>query len=113
MTQIFENLDQVKALVIAKAQRKLANNYPNYDYDTNLLSDYFDDAVEILIDWRKMSDISPLLTGYYNRGIIQFIVESINLSGLEGQSYSSANGITKTFIASPESNLKSSYPQVL
>lgn len=101
----------MKTILLEKAQRKLANNFPDYEYDEELLGDYFDDAVDIIKGWKKASDTSLVLTGNYDRNIVQFIVESINISGLEGQSYSSANGITKTFISSPESNLKASIPQ--
>lgn len=103
----------MKENLLAKAQRKLANNFPDYEYDTDLLGDYFDDAVDIIKDWTKSSDASLVLAGNYDRNIVEFIVQSINISGLEGQSSSSANGITKTFIATPESNLKASIPQSL
>ena len=101
----------MRTTLIKKAQRKLTNNFPDYEYDEELLGDYFDDAVDIINDWKKASDKSLVLTGNYDRNIVQFIVESINISGLEGQSSSSANGISKTFIATPEANLKSSIPQ--
>lgn len=91
----------------------MANNFPDYEYDEELLGDYFDDAVNIIRDWKRASDTSLVLNGNYDRNIVQFIVESINISGLEGQSSSSANGITKTFISTPESNLKASIPQSL
>ena len=91
----------------------MANNFPDYEYDEELLGDYFDDAVDIIKDWTKTSDASLVLAGNYDRNIVEFIVQSINISGLEGQSSSSANGITKTFIATPESNLKASIPQSL
>lgn len=103
----------MKETLIEKAQRKLSNNFPDYEYDASLLGDYFDDAIQIIIDWKMLIDTESVLTGKYDRNIVQFIIESINLSGLEGQSYSSANGITKTFIASPEANLKSSIPQTI
>lgn len=99
--------------LIEKAQRRLANNFPDYEYDEDLLEDYFDDACSIIRGWKKLSDDTMLLTGNYDRNIVQFIIESINVSGLEGQSSSSANGVSKSFYATPESNLKSSIPQSL
>ena len=98
---------------MAKAQRKLANNFPNYEYDEDLLGDYFDDAVSILKKWLKNSNDSLVTTGNYDTEIVEFIIESIGRAGLEGQMSSSANGISKTFIATPESNLKSKIPQSL
>lgn len=91
----------------------MSNNFPDYEYDEDLLGDYFDDAVDIIKSWLRVSDTSLVLTGNYDRNIVEFIVQSINISGLEGQSSSSANGITKTFIATPEANLKASIPQSL
>ena len=99
--------------LLEKAQRKLANNFPNYEYDEDLLGDYFDDAISILKKWLKNADASLVLTGNYDSEIVDFIVESIGRAGQEGQSSSSANGISKTFIATPESNLKSKIPQSL
>ena len=101
----------MKETVLEKAQRRLSLNSPDYVYDEDLLGDYFDEAVDIIVDWKKASDNKLILSGKYDKNIIQFIIESINIAGLEGQSSSSANGITKSFIGTPESNLKSSIPQ--
>lgn len=103
----------MKSQIIEKTQRKLANNFPDYDYDEELLGDYFDDAVSIIKDWKRNQNDSVVMTGIYDRQIVQFIIESLNMAGIEGQSSSSANGITKSFISSPESNLKASIPQSL
>ena len=99
--------------ILKKAQRKLANNFPDYEYDEDLLADYFDDACAIIRDWRKLSSDNLILSGKYDREIVQFIIESINASGMEGQSSSAANGISKSFYATPEANLKGSIPQAL
>ena len=91
----------------------MANNFPDYEFDTDLLSDYFEDAVSILKKWLKNSDDSLVYSGNYDTEITEFIIESIGRAGLEGQMSNSANGISKTFIATPESNLKSKIPQSL
>lgn len=96
-----------------KINRKLAYNTPDYTYDENLLRDYFDEACLIIKKWKKWSNTDKILSGDYDNQIIRYIIESINISGLEGQSSSSANGVTKTFRATPEANLKSSIPQSL
>ena len=101
----------MKTTLIEKAQRKLANNFPDYEYDEELLGDYLDDAVSIIMKWKKNYNESLVLTGNYDTEIVDFIIESINRSGVEGQSSSSANGISKTFIATPEDNLKGKIPQ--
>lgn len=101
----------MKSTLLEKVQRKLANNFPNYEYDEDLLGDYFDDAISIIKKWKKNKDDSVVTSGDYDTEIVDFIVESIGRAGLEGQSSSNANGISKTFIATPESNLKSKIPQ--
>lgn len=101
----------MKSSLLEKAQRKLSNAFPDYEYDDDLLGDYFDDAVSIIMSWKKNHNESLVLTGNYDMEIIQFIVESINKSGIEGLSSSSANGIKKVFIATPEDNLKAKIPQ--
>lgn len=103
----------MKETVVGKAQRRLQFNSPDYAYDEDLLNDYFDDAVNIIRNWKKAKNDDLFFDGKYDTNIVQFIIESINVSGLEGQSSSSANGATKTFINTPESNLKSSIPQSL
>lgn len=101
----------MKKGLLAKTQRKLSNNFPDYEYDEDLLGDYFDDAVSIIMKWKKNRDESLVLTGNYDTEIVDFIIESINRSGVEGQSSSSANGMRKVFIATPEDNLKGKIPQ--
>lgn len=103
----------MKAKLLEKLQRRLQNNFPDYEFDEEFLGDYFDDACAIIKDWRKLKDDSVILSGIYDTNILKFIVESLNIAGLEGQSSSSANGITKSFYATPEANLKSSIPQSL
>ena len=109
----YKSLNSMKTAVLEKAQRRLANNFPDYEYDEDFLGDYFDDAVSIIKDWKKTYDNSIFYEGNYDRNIVQFIIESINVSGLEGQDSSTANGIKKGFYATPEANLKSSIPQSL
>lgn len=103
----------MKQTLLEKAQRKLTNNFPDYEYDEDLLGDYFDDACDIIRDWKRLSSDDALISGNFDRQIVQFIIESINTSGIEGQSSSSANGSSKVFYGSPESNLKKSIPQSL
>ena len=103
----------MRTALIEKVQRRLSNNFPDYEYDEDLLNDYFDEACDIIRDWKRLSNDSSFFTGNYDRPIIQFIIESLNVAGIEGQSMSSANGITKSFYGSPEANLKSQIPQSL
>lgn len=108
-----QDLTIAKNAILAKAQRKLANNFPDYEFDKDLLGDYFDDAVSIIKKWLKNTNDSVICSGNYDTEITEFIIESIGRAGLEGQMSSSANGISKSFIATPESTLKSKIPQSL
>lgn len=103
----------MKSSLLEKAQRKLSNAFPDYEYDEDLLGDYFDDAVLVIKKWKKNYNDSVVLSGRFDTDIVQFIVESINKSGVEGQYSSSANGISKVFISTPEDNLKAKIPQGL
>ena len=43
----------MKSSLLEKAQRKLSNAFPDYEYDEDLLGDYFDDAVLVIKKWKK------------------------------------------------------------
>lgn len=103
----------MKTQVLKKAQIKLANNFPDYTYSDELLGVYFDDAIDIIMEWKKYTKESSVYNGNYDSKVVKFIIESLNVSGLEGQSSSSANNNSKTFIATPEANLKASIPQTI
>ena len=96
-----------------KINRRLEINSPDVSFDEDLIADYINDACTIINNWRKNKDNKELLSGIYDNKIISYVIESINLTGIEGQSYSSANGITKQMIATPEDNLKSGISQRL
>ena len=84
----------------------------DYEYSEDYLNDLIDEAVGIIKNWTR-SDESVMLTGNYDNNIVTYVIQSLNIGGIEGQSYSNANGIAKTFYASPEANLKASIPQRL
>lgn len=109
----YKTINAMKSAILTKVQRKLSLNSQDYTYDANLLGDYFDDAVYIIRDWKRLATDDSILNGIYDVQIQKFIIESINYAGNEGQTYGSANGVSKNFIATPESNLKSSIPQSL
>ena len=69
----------MKESLIEKAQRKLSNNFPDYEYDASLLGDYFDDAIQIIIDWKMLIDTESVLTGKYDRNIVQFIIMVLSI----------------------------------
>lgn len=103
----------MKTSLVEKSQRKLSLNSEDYVYDDTLLSDYFDDAILIIKDWKRNYNDNYILQGNYDSIIVDFIIQSINYNGLEGQSSNSANGISRTFVATPKAMLQSSIPQSL
>lgn len=89
---------------------------PNFDVPTDTLVDYCQDAINIIVKWRKLNinnSNNELLQGLYDTEIVRFVVESYNMIGIEGQSSDSSLGNTRVFKATPETNLKSSIKQVL
>jgi hypothetical protein len=101
----------MKSSLVQKAQRKLQFAASDYTYDENYLGDLYDEAVGIICDWKRLSSVDSFLDGRYDMPIVRYIVESVNMSGVEGQVSSSANGNSKTFHNTPEGNLKTSIPQ--
>lgn len=109
-------MKSLSSKLIEKAQRKLKAKNPNFDISTELLDDYCQDAINIIAKWRKLDlnkSQNELLEGLYDTEIVNFIVESYNMIGIEGQSSDSSLGNTRVFRATPETNLKSSIKQVL
>ena len=88
-------------------------NSPDIDIDEEYLEDLINEAYTIIYNWRRLSKDDEILTGRYDTQIISYVLETINASGIEGQKSSNANGNSKTFINTPENNLKSSIPQRL
>lgn len=72
-----------------------------------------EDAISIIRVWRKLKNDKEILEGLYDTNIVTFVLNSINMAGIEGQSQSIANGIRKNFYNTPESVLKSEIKQVL
>ena len=103
-------LEEKKKALIKKVQTKIKFN-SDYEVDAEYVGDLVDEAENIIMRWVKSDNENIFDGGVYDVPIIKYCIESINLAGLEGQSYSTANGTTKTFIASPEANLKSAIPQ--
>lgn len=107
----YETLKKAKAKILEKTQRKLQFNASDYEFDEELLGDYFDDACLIIQDWKRWSSLDGILTGRYDTDIVQFIILSINAGGIEGQSSSTTNGNSKSFYGTPKDYLQSSIPQ--
>ena len=107
-----KNLQKKKQEIIEKAQRAIRQKYEDYT-DDQILSDYFDDAVNIIVKWRKLKSPTEIENGYYDTEIKEYIVNRFNQAGVESSySYSGGYG-SNVFFAQAETILKSKIPQVL
>jgi hypothetical protein len=100
----------------SKLQEKIArrlNFNSEYEADTELIGDFIDDAVSEIQVWRKLTNDDEFLSGMYDSNIINFVVESYNQIGAEGQSYDGNGSTTKQYLNTPLSRLKGSIPQRL
>jgi uncharacterized membrane-anchored protein len=104
------SLDNLKEQLIAKAKTRLEFN-SDYSADSDLVAYFLDEAINEITKWRSLLDSAEFLTGIYDNNIIRYIVESYNLQGNEGQSYNSANGSARRYIANPLANLLGSINQ--
>lgn len=109
---IYNSIKKLKETLTQKIQRRLKVNNPNFDVDNEVIGDFIDSAINIIKQWRKLdTNETEFLEGLYDNNIIQYVVEVYNRLGLEGQSTDNALGNGKSFVNSPENNLKSSIPQ--
>lgn len=108
-----KSIARLQETILEKVQRKIQFNSPDYEIDEDYLTDLIDEAIDIIRKWRKLSKDDEILSEIYNTNIINYVIETINISGIEGQKSSNANGNSKSFINTPENNLKTSIPQRL
>lgn len=102
----------MKSTLQEKIARRLQFN-SEYEPDTDLINDFIDNAVNEIKVWRKTTEDTELLSGIYDSNIINFVVESYNMIGVEGQSYDGNGSTTKQYSGTPLSRLKGSIPQRL
>lgn len=112
MTQKYNNLNKLKSTLQEKVARRLNFN-SEYEADADLITDFIEEAITEIKVWRKADNDTELLTGMYDSNIINFVVESYNRMGAEGQSYDGNGSTTKQYLATPLSRLKGSIPQRL
>lgn len=111
-TQKYNSLNKLKSTLQEKIARRLQFN-SEYEPDTDLINDFIDNAVNEIKVWRKTTEDTELLSGIYDSNIINFVVESYNMIGVEGQSYDGNGSTTKQYSGTPLSRLKGSIPQRL
>lgn len=111
-TQKYNSLNKLKSTLQEKIARRLQFN-SEYEPNTDLINDFIDNAVNEIKVWRKTTEDTELLSGIYDSNIINFVVESYNMIGVEGQSYDGNGSTTKQYSGTPLSRLKGSIPQRL
>ena len=110
----YQTTKELTESVSDKISRKVSYNQPDYVLDYDLVEDLIVEAMEIIRDWRRLgNDDKEFLSGMYDGRISEYVMESLNKIGLEGQVSSSANGTSKQFLLDPRRRLQSSIPQRL
>ena len=110
-------LQEWKDGVIAKAVRQITYraNMSQSDIDnlTFVLSDYLDDGITILRNWRKMSDDSEFISGQHDSGLVAFLKAKDQANGRDLFTGYSSGGVNATMKVTPENLLKGSCKQVM
>lgn len=102
----------MKSSLEEKIVRRLEFN-TEYSADTDLIDDFLDAAFSEINRWRKNTDNTELLSGVYDNNIVDFVIESYNAMGIEGQVYDSNGTSARQYSGSPLSRLKTSIKQRL
>lgn len=102
----------MKSTLKEKITKRLQFN-SEYEPDSDIVDDFIDSAITEIKIWRKASNDNELLTGMYDNNIINFVIESYLIMGVEGQSYDGNGSTTKQYSGTPLSRLKGSIPQRL
>ena len=105
-------MNKLKSTLEEKIARRLQFN-SEYEPDYDLIDDFIDNATNEIKVWRKTTEDTELLTGMYDSNIINFVIESYNMMGVEGQSYDGNGSTTKQYLGTPLARLKGSIPQRL
>lgn len=105
-------MNKLKSTLEEKIARRLQFN-SEYEPDYELIDDFIDNATNEIKVWRKTTEDTELLTGMYDSNIINFVIESYNMMGVEGQSYDGNGSTTKQYSGTPLARLKGSIPQRL
>jgi hypothetical protein len=110
-------MQEWKENIIAKALRQISyqSNMSNTDIDkiTLVLSDYLDDGITILRNWRKLKNDNEFLIGLHNSSLVLYIKSKYQANGRDLFSEYSSGGIKANTKKTPESVLKSTCKQVI
>lgn len=107
------DIEEYRDYIVKRAKNKLLyrTNVTDNAGLTSLLNDLFDDAKNIIVNWRKLKTDDEFLSQKWDAEITNFIVDSYNMNGDELLSSDTANGIIKAYKVSATERLKRSIPQ--
>ncbi len=80
---------------------------------TAILFDYLEDGMQVLRIWRKIKIDSEFLSKKYDTALVKYLIDRNSVSGRDVFDSYSSGGVNTKFTKSPESKLKSSFPQVM
>jgi hypothetical protein len=80
---------------------------------TLVLSDYLDEGITILRNWRKMKDDNEFVSGMHDSGLVSFIKAKYQANGRDLFSDYSSGGVMANMKVTPENLLKGSCKQVM
>ena len=103
--------------IVEKAKRQLAyrNNLSGSDIDslTIALFDYLDEGINVLREWRKLSNDVEFISGKHDNALIVFLKEKNQANGRDLFGDYSSGGIKANMKTTPENRLKGSCKQVM
>ena len=106
-----------KATITNKAETLITtkSNYGLGDKDRASLGYYFDEAIQILRNWRKIAvdDETEFLAGVYDYAIVEYIIEQYQVGGSSNLSSLNTGISSRTIRIDPRTNLESKYSQRL
>lgn len=100
----------MKSTLLEKIARRLNYN-SEYEADEDIIEDFIDSAISEIVNWRRLDNEDEFLSGMYDSNIVEFVIESYNKMGIEGQSYEGNGATSKQYTETALSRLKSSIPQ--
>lgn len=110
-------MQEWKDVIIEKATRQISyrNNMSNSEKTelSLVLSDYLEEGISILRNWRKLKDEAEFISGKHDSGIVNFIKNKYLSNGRELFGAYSSGGVSSTMKQTPESILKSTCKQVI
>ena len=108
-------IEEYRDYIVGRAKTKLLYRSNNVDNASlvGVLSDFFNDAYNIIVKWRKLKSDDEFLAQKWDTEITDFVVDSYRAMGDELVSGTSINGITKTYKINPTARLRSQVPQKL